>query len=247
MNETDEPPDPATEAAPEAVAPEAAAPEISAEHVRLAEALLFAAAEPVTEKALAALLPEGMPAAGVIAALSEGLAGRGVEVVPAAGGWLMRTAPDLAPLLRRRFEVPRRLSRAAVEALAIVAYHQPVTRAEIEDIRGVALAQGTLDTLVEAGFVEPKGRRETPGRPAIWGTTAQFLAHFGLAAIKDLPKLDELKAAGLLEPLPPSSTPAASPGAEPAPPGGVAEAEEEPPPPLDPEPEAGGESEDRAG
>ncbi|WP_144300275.1 SMC-Scp complex subunit ScpB [Elioraea rosea] len=232
MNETDEPIDPAAEAE---VAPGAA--EITAEHVRLAEALLFAAAEPVTEKALAAILPEGLAPAAVVAVLGDGLAGRGVEVVAVAGGWMMRTAPDLAPLLRKRFEVPRRLSRAAVEALAIVAYHQPVTRAEIEDIRGVALAQGTLDTLVEAGFVEPKGRRETPGRPATWGTTAQFLAHFGLASIKDLPKLDELKAAGLLEPLPPSSSSAGSPGAEPSPPGGVAEAEEEAPPPLDPEPE----------
>lgn len=231
MNETDEPVDPAVE-----MPTEPAASEITAEHLRLAEALLFAAAEPVTEKALAALLPDGIAAAGVVAALGESLAGRGVEVVAVAGGWMMRTAPDLAPLLRKRFEVPRRLSRAAVEALAIVAYHQPVTRAEIEDIRGVALAQGTLDTLVEAGFVEPKGRRETPGRPATWGTTAQFLAHFGLPSIRDLPKLDELKAAGLLEPLPPSSS-SVSPGAEPSPPGGVADTEDEPPPPLDPEPE----------
>ena len=210
-------------------------PAVSGEHVRLAEALLFAAAEPVTEKALASLLPDGMPASAVVAALSDSLAGRGVEVAEVAGGWQMRTAPDLAPLLRRRFEVPRRLSRAAVEALAIIAYHQPVTRAEIEDIRGVALSQGTLDALVEAGFVEPKGRRETPGRPATWGTTAQFLAHFGLASLKDLPKLDELKAAGLLEPLPAAAAVARA-GEEPAPPG-VGEPEEEATPPLDPEAE----------
>jgi segregation and condensation protein B len=210
-------------------------PAVRAEHLRLAEALLFAAAEPVTEKALAALLPEAVPAKAVIAQLTESLAGRGVEVAEVAGGWQMRTAPDLAPLLRRRFEVPKRLSRAAVEALAIVAYHQPVTRAEIEDIRGVALSQGTLDTLVEAGLVEPKGRRETPGRPATWGTTAQFLAHFGLASLKDLPKLEELKAAGLLEPLPPSAAPMPAASYEPAPPGGVADAEEVLPPPLDPE------------
>jgi segregation and condensation protein B len=210
-------------------------PAVSAEHLRLAEALLFAAAEPVTQKALASLLPEGVAASAVIAALADSLAGRGIEVAGVAGGWQMRTAPDLAPLLRRRFEVPRRLSRAAVEALAIVAYHQPVTRAEIEDIRGVALSQGTLDALVEAGLVEPKGRRETPGRPATWGTTAQFLAHFGLASLKDLPKLDELKAAGLLEPLPAAAA-VAGPGDEPAPPG-VAEAEDEAMPPLDPEAE----------
>lgn len=213
---------------------------VAAEHIRLAEALLFAAAEPVTEEALAALLPEGVPAAAVVAALSASLAGRGVEVAAVAGGWQMRTAPDLAPLLRRRFEVPRRLSRAAVEALAIIAYHQPVTRAEIEDIRGVALSQGTLDTLVEAGFVEPKGRRETPGRPATWGTTAQFLAHFGLATLTDLPKLDELKAAGLLEPRPPAATPAGAAVEEP-PPQGMVEAEEQAPPPLDPEGEERGE------
>ena len=210
------------------------APEVGAEHLRLAEALLFAAAEPVTEKALASLLPEGVPAATVLATLGEALAGRGVELVAVAGGWQLRTAPDLAPLLRRRFEVPRRLSRAAVEALAIVAYHQPVTRAEIEDIRGVALSQGTLDTLVEAGFVEPKGRRESPGRPAIWGTTDQFLGHFGLPGLKALPKLDELKAAGLLEPLPmQAALPAASD--EPTPPGGVAEAEEQDAAPLSPD------------
>jgi segregation and condensation protein B len=226
MNDTTE------HAETEAEGPPEPTPAVGAEHLRLAEALLFAAAEPVTEKALAALLPEGVAAAEVIAALSDSLAGRGVEVAAVGGGWQMRTAADLAPLLRRRFEVPRRLSRAAVEALAIVAYHQPVTRAEIEDIRGVALSQGTLDALVEAGFVEPKGRRETPGRPAVWGTTAQFLAHFGLASLKDLPKLDELKAAGLLEPLPPAAPARAG---EEAPPPGAAEAEEEPPPPLDPE------------
>ena len=199
-------------------------PPVRHEHVRLAEALLFAAAEPVTDAALAALLPEGVAPSTVVAALAESLSGRGVEVAAVAGGWQIRTAPDLAPLLRRRFEVPRRLSRAAVEALAIIAYHQPVTRAEIEDIRGVALSQGTLDALVEAGFVEPKGRRETPGRPATWGTTAQFLQHFGLASLKDLPKLDELKAAGLLEPLPPVAS--ARPGGE-TPPGAVARDDDE--------------------
>ncbi|WP_333672467.1 SMC-Scp complex subunit ScpB [Elioraea tepidiphila] len=210
-------------------------PEVQAEHLRIAEALLFAAAEPVTPKALAEVLPEGADARATVAALQAALAGRGVEIAEVAGGWQLRTAPDLAPILRRRFEVPRRLSRAAVETLAIIAYHQPVTRAEIEDIRGVALGQGTLDALAEAGFVEPKGRRETPGRPTTWGTTKQFLAHFGLASLKDLPKLDELKAAGLLELRPGALAPAgAEEGVLPPPP---AEPEEEAPPPLDPEDE----------
>jgi segregation and condensation protein B len=210
-------------------------PEVQAEHLRIAEALLFAAAEPVTPKALAEVLPEGADARATVAALQAALAGRGVEIAEVAGGWQLRTAPDLAPLLRKRFEVPRRLSRAAVETLAIIAYHQPVTRAEIEDIRGVALGQGTLDALAEAGFVEPKGRRETPGRPTTWGTTKQFLAHFGLASLKDLPKLDELKAAGLLELRPGALTPAgAEEGVLPPSP---AEPEEEAPPPLDPEDE----------
>ncbi|GIX11133.1 SMC-Scp complex subunit ScpB [Elioraea sp.] len=207
------------------------APEVQPEHLRIAEALLFAAAEPVTPKALAEVLPEGADVRATVAALQAALAGRGVEIAEVAGGWQLRTAADLAPILRRRFEVPRRLSRAAVETLAIIAYHQPVTRAEIEDIRGVALAQGTLDALTEAGFVEPKGRRETPGRPTTWGTTRQFLAHFGLASLKDLPKLEELKAAGLLD-LRPGTLPPAGGGEEGAP---SPEAEEAPPPPLDPE------------
>lgn len=208
-------------------------PEVQPEHLRIAEALLFAAAEPVTPRALAEVLPEGADARATVAALQAALAGRGVEIAEVAGGWQLRTAADLAPLLRRRFEVPRRLSRAAVETLAIIAYHQPVTRAEIEDIRGVALGQGTLDALAEAGFVEPKGRRETPGRPTTWGTTKQFLAHFGLASLKDLPKLEELKAAGLLE-LRPGTLPPAGGGEEGALPPPPAEPDEEAPPPLDP-------------
>jgi segregation and condensation protein B len=209
------------------------APAVRAEDLRIAEALLFAAAEPVTPKALAEVLPEGADARATVAALQAALAGRGVEVAEVAGGWQLRTAADLAPILRRRFEVPRRLSRAAVETLAIIAYHQPVTRAEIEDIRGVAPGQGTLDALAEAGFVEPKGRRETPGRPTTWGTTKQFLAHFGLASLKDLPRLDELKAAGLLELRPGALAPSdgAEEGALPPP---AADADEAPPP-LDPE------------
>ncbi len=194
---------PSPEGAPALPLPE---PPVRAEWLRLAEALLFASAEPVSEKALADLLPEGVEAAAVLAALQEALAGRGVELVSVGGGWMLRTAEDLAPLLRKRFEVPRRLSRAAVETLAVIAYHQPVTRAEIEDLRGVALSQGTLETLIEAGFVEPKGKREIPGRPTTWGTTKAFLVHFGLASLKDLPRLDELKAAGLLTATPPLPT-----------------------------------------
>lgn len=205
-------------------------PPVRPEWLRIAEALLFASAEPVSEKALAELLPEGADAAAVLAALEKAFAGRGVELVRAGGGWMLRTAEDLAPVLRKRFEVPRRLSRAAVETLAIIAYHQPVTRAEIEDLRGVALSQGTLETLIEAGFVEPKGRREVPGRPTTWGTTKAFLVHFGLASLKELPRLDELKAAGLLTatpPLPISATASQDQHRDPP--------EEERLPPLDPE------------
>lgn len=203
-------------------------PAVEPDHLRLAEAVLFAAAEPVSPRALAELLPDGVDPRAVVAALSAALAGRGVEIAEVAGGWQMRTAADLAPLLRRRFEVPRRLSRAAVETLAVIAYHQPVTRAEIEEIRGVSLAPGTLDALTEAGFVEPKGRRDSPGRPTVWGTTKQFLAHFGLASLKDLPRLAELQAAGLLDPLP--AAPAAGPAEA-----GAAAAAEGALPPLDPE------------
>jgi len=208
------------------------APPVRGEWLRLAEALLFASAEPVPEAALAEVLPEGADPAAVLAALEAALAGRGVELVHVAGGWMLRTAADLAPLLRKRFEVPRRLSRAAVETLAIIAYHQPLTRAEIEELRGVALGQGTLETLVEAGFIEPKGRRESPGRPALWGTTKAFLVHFGLASLKDLPRLEELKAAGLLTPGPPLPMSTAEPLDQ-----SRDRAEEERVPPIDPEPE----------
>ncbi len=167
--------------------------------VRIAEALLFAAAEPLPEPVLAEALPPGVALREVLAHLQGHYAARGVNLVNVAGNWTFRTAPDLGHLLRKDVEEPRKLSRAAIETLAIIAYHQPVTRAEIEDIRGVATAKGTLDILLEAGWVRMRGRRRTPGRPITFGTTEAFLSQFGLTAISDLPGLDELKSAGLFE------------------------------------------------
>ena len=167
-----------------------AAPTESA--LRVAEALVFSSAAPVSARALTQLLPEAEDADRVIAALRERYAGRGVELVQSAGGVQFRTAPDLAPALRKVIEVPRRLPRVAMETLAIIAYHQPCTRAEVEEIRGTTLSQQTLDALLEAKLVEPRGRRETPGRPTLWGTTRQFLAQFGLADIRDLPPRGDL-------------------------------------------------------
>jgi segregation and condensation protein B len=167
--------------------------------LRLIEALLFAAPEPLGEAELAEHLGADADIAQLVCELAETYSGRGVNLVRVAGGWTFRTAPDLAPELRSERAVARRLSRAAVESLAIIAYHQPVTRAEIEAIRGVALARGTLDRLLEAGWVRPGGRREGPGRPLNWVTTPAFLAHFGLDTLRDLPAIDELRAAGLLD------------------------------------------------
>jgi segregation and condensation protein B len=167
--------------------------------VRIAEALLFAAAEPLSESEIAAALPPGIPVGAVLGTLADHYAVRGVTLVQVAGKWALRTAPDLAYLLSVEVDEPRRLSRAAIETLAIVAYHQPVTRAEIEDIRGVATSKGTLDVLLETGWVRMRGRRRSPGRPITFGTTDAFLDHFGLAAIGDLPGLDELKAAGMFD------------------------------------------------
>jgi segregation and condensation protein B len=169
------------------------------QQLRLVEALLFAAAEPLGEAAIAGRLPDGADVAGLLAELEAVYRQRGVTLVRVAGRWAMRTAPDLAPHLLLERTVSRKLSRAAVETLAIVAYHQPVTRAEIEEIRGVALSKGTLDVLMESGWIRPKGRRQTPGRPVTWVTTDEFLTHFGLDALGELPGLDELKAAGLLD------------------------------------------------
>jgi len=172
------------------------------DQLRLVEALLFAAAAPLDEESLKERLPADADVAALIADLAELYRPRGVNVVRVANGWTLRTAPDLAPRLRLERKVPRKLSRAAVETLAIVAYHQPVTRAEIEDIRGVVISKGTLDALMEAGWIMPKGHRQTVGRPATWVTTEEFLMHFGLAEIGDLPGIEELRATGLIGPRP---------------------------------------------
>jgi segregation and condensation protein B len=170
-----------------------------AEAVRIAEALLFASPTPLAAEAIAGRLPGGVPVAGVLEDLAELYAGRGVNLVRVAGGYAFRTAPDLSYVLSRDAVEPRRLTRAALETLAIVAYHQPVTRAEIEEIRGVSTSKGTLDTLLETGWVRLRGRRKAPGRPVAYGTTPAFLDHFGLDAVADLPGLDELRGAGFLE------------------------------------------------
>jgi segregation and condensation protein B len=185
----------------------APAPEPDEESLRLAEALVFASAGPVSARALSQLLPDTADADAVIATLRARYAGRGVELVETAGGVQFRTSPELAPRLRKVIEVPRKLPRVAMETLAIVAYHQPCTRAEIEEIRGTSLSQQTLDALLEANLVAPKGRREVPGRPTLWGTTPQFLAQFGLRDIRDLPQRTDL----LLEPPQPSGVSDAPP------------------------------------
>ena len=170
------------------------------ELARAVEATLFAAAEPLTVEDIAAYVGEGDVeiALGQLSAIYEG---RGVELVERGGRWHFQTAPDLAHILRRERQEPRRLSRAATETLAIVAYHEPVSRAEIEAIRGVQISKGTLDVLMEAGWVKTAGRREGPGRPLLYATTPEFLTHFGLGSRRDLPGIDDLKAAGLLDPL----------------------------------------------
>lgn len=170
-----------------------------AEQVRILEAALFAAEAPCGREVLARYLPAGADLDARLADLAALYAGRGVVLRQIGAGWAFRTAPDLADALAVTRVQTRKLSRAAVETLAVVAYHQPVTRAEIEEIRGVGLNKGTLDTLLEAGWVRPRGRRDSPGRPATWGTSDGFLDHFGLGAISDLPNLEELKAAGLLD------------------------------------------------
>ena len=184
-----------------------------AEAVRMAEAIVFASAEPVSEKQIGQRLPDGIDVPAVMAELQQVYARRGVNLVRVNDAWAFRTAGDLAFLMSRDTVQQRKLSRAALEVLAIVAYHQPVTRAEIEDIRGVETSKGTIDTLMETEWIRMRGRRRTPGRPVTYGTTDNFLDHFALEEIRDLPGMDELKGAGLLSnrmpanfsmPLPPS-------------------------------------------
>ena len=170
-----------------------------AEGKRILEALLFASTEPLDEKDLAERMPDGLDVQDALAALREDYATRGVNLARAGSKWYFRTADDLGWLLRREETQQRKLMRAAVETLAIIAYHQPVTRAEIEDIRGVAISKGTLDVLLETGWVRLRGRRKVVGRPITYGTTEKFLVHFGLEQIADLPGLEELKGAGLFD------------------------------------------------
>jgi len=177
---------------------------LNAEHLRMAEAILFAASQPLDKKMLATSLPDGANLDAILPELQSIYENRGVNLVCIAEKWQFRTAPDLAFLLRKEQPEQKRLSRAAIETLAIVAYHQPVTRAEIEDIRGVMLSKGTIDALMEVGWVKIRGRKRTPGRPVTYGTTEAFLVHFGLENVNHLPGTDELKAAGFLDAIPPS-------------------------------------------
>ncbi|MEE8439905.1 MAG: SMC-Scp complex subunit ScpB, partial [Micropepsaceae bacterium] len=172
-------------------------------HLRVVEALLFAASEPLSPAILAAGLPTDTDVSKIISALQSNYEGRGVNLVNVAGKWQFRTAKDLGFLLHKEKREERRLSRAAIETLAIIAYHQPVTRAEIEDIRGVMVSKGTVDMLMEVGWVRIRGRRRTPGRPVTYGTTEGMLVHFGLESVSDLPGLEELRGAGFLEAAPP--------------------------------------------
>ena len=170
------------------------------ELARAVEATLFASAEPLSAEEIALHVPDG-DIEGALRSLADHYGGRGVELVERGGRWHFQTAPDLAHLLRRTREEPRRLSRAATETLAIIAYHEPVSRAEIEAIRGVQISKGTIDVLMEAGWVRTAGRREGPGRPLLYATTTEFLTHFSLGSRRDLPGIDDLKAAGLLDSL----------------------------------------------
>lgn len=169
------------------------------EHIRLLEALLFASAKPLSTQELYEHVPEGTDVGGALMQLQSHYKGRGISLVNTDGQWAFRTAKDLADALQTDKEVEKKLSRAAMETLAIIAYHQPITRAEIENIRGVATGKGTLDLLMESDWVRPGRRRQTPGRPLTWVTTPGFLDHFALESVMDLPGMDELKAAGLLD------------------------------------------------
>jgi segregation and condensation protein B len=175
-------------------------PAPSDDAVRAAEALLFAGGEPVTAKELSEKLGPAVDVAAVLMKLKAEYAGRGVQLVEAGGGWRFQSAPDLASLFAETREAPRKLPRAALETLAVIAYHQPVTRAEIEEIRGVSLSRGSMELLLEIGWIRPRGRRRSPGRPLTFGTTDAFLSHFGLASLDALPGKDDLKGLGLLDP-----------------------------------------------
>ena len=177
----------------------------SPHELRLLEALLFAATEPQTEEALAERLPDDADLPALLEELGGHYEGRGVTLSRVASKWAFRTAQDLAPHLRIEKKIPRKPSRAAIETLAIISYHQPVTRSEVEEIRGVAVSKGSFDVLLEAGWIRPMGRRRTPGRPVTWGTTESFLDQFGLNSLADLPGVDELKASGLLDTRPASA------------------------------------------
>ena len=193
----------------EAIASLEAVQAAAAEHqaLRILEAALFAASHPLDEAALARHLPPGSPVLALLTQLKTRYEGRGISLIRVAGKWAFRTAQDLSYLMERHAVEERKLSKAALETMAIIAYHQPVTRAEVEEIRGVTTSKGTLDVLLETGWIRPRGRRRAPGRPVTYGTTEEFLNHFGFEAIKDLPGLAELKGAGLLDGnLPPGFT-----------------------------------------
>jgi segregation and condensation protein B len=176
-----------------------AEPNARPEHLRLLEALLFAASAPLDEKTLKARLPEGIDIKQALRELQTEYAPRGVNLMHIGNKWTFRTASDLSWLLTKESVVPKKLSRAAVETLAVIAYHQPVTRAEVEEIRGVVMSKGTFDVLMETGWIRPRGRRKAPGRPITYGTSEDFLSHFGLESLEGLPGLDELKGSGLLD------------------------------------------------
>lgn len=174
-------------------------PEPSADAIRAAEAMLFAGGEPISAQQLAQKLGPDVDVAAVLMRLKKDYAGRGVQLVEAGGAWRFQSAPDLESLFAETREAPKRLPKAAMETLAVITYHQPVTRAEIEDIRGVSLSRGSMELLLEIGWIRPRGRRRTPGRPLTFGTTDAFLSHFGLASLDALPGKDDLKGLGLLD------------------------------------------------
>lgn len=188
----------------------------STDAVRAAEALLFAGGEPLTAKALAEKLGPDVDVAAVLMKLKRDYEGRGVQLVEAGGGWRFQSAPDLSSLFAQTRAAPKKLPKAAMETLAVIAYHQPVTRTEIEEIRGVSLSRGSMELLLEIGWIRPRGRRRTPGRPLTFGTTEAFLAHFGLASLDALPGKEDLKALGLLDPRAASAIDVPRPGEEPA-------------------------------